>query len=96
MVESEPDGFVCGVELLYMCDIVRHLGTFSFGYYRKDCDVSATLRDIGHLVPYCDKVRRAHGAGKCAPVSEYGAGCGAGVWEGAGRWHGERLAQVYG
>ena len=30
-----------------MCGIVRHLGTFSFGDYLMDCDMSATLRDIG-------------------------------------------------
>ena len=40
-------GLVCGIEFLYMCVIVRHLGTFSFGNYPKDCDMSATLRDIG-------------------------------------------------
>ena len=44
--ESSPDE-PPGVELLYICGIVRHLGTFSFGDYRMDCDMSATLRDIG-------------------------------------------------
>ena len=61
------------------------MGTFSFGDYPKDCDMSATLRDIGATfcaitVTKCDM--GAHGAGVCAPVSEYGAGCGAGCGKG--------------
>ncbi len=34
-------------ELLHICDIVRHSGTFSFGDYPKDCDMSATFSAIG-------------------------------------------------
>ena len=64
---------VCGVELLYICGIVRHLGTFSFGYYLKDCDMSATLRDIGATfsaitVTKCDMA--AVGDGRTAERAE--------------------------
>ena len=38
---------VRGVELLGVRGNVRHSETFSFGDYLKDCDMSATLRDIG-------------------------------------------------
>ena len=61
---------VCGIELLYICGIVRHLGTFSFGDYLMDCDMSATLRDIGATfsaitVTKCD----APTAPVCAPAA---------------------------
>ena len=39
-----------------------------------------------HSAPYCDKVRRAHGAGMCA--------CGAGVGKAICGWHGDTVAQM--
>ena len=93
---------VCGVELLYICGIVRHLGTFSFGDYLKDCDMSATLRDIGATfsaitVTKCD----APTAPVCAPAArERGRGArGSGPGQAAARewgrvsggWHIARM-----